>query len=257
MQVSRRDGDIDAGLPLTARVADKLASLVPIGSAQLASPVPLVSFTFDDAPVSACLAGAEILATFGARATYYIAGDLIGAEAPFWRMADLELLASVHRAGHEIACHTASHSPVPSLSAEAIRREAARNADLLKAIDPHLMLENFAFPYGIASVGAKRTLKGLYRTSRGIRTGLNAGRVDRHLLRANPLVDVHTDIDGIRRLMDEALERKAWLIFYGHDVTAKPSPYGCRPELLEAALRAAAARDIRCVTVSRALQWLS
>lgn len=256
MQSLPRDGDINQVLSLRARAAHTLMSVVPTGTARFASPVPLVSFTFDDAPDTACTTGAELLETFGARGTYYIASDLIGTEAPFWRLANLDLVASVHQAGHEIGCHTASHRFVPALSAEEICDEARRNAERLTAIDPEIKLESFAYPNGFASLGAKRALKGLYQSSRGIRTGLNEGRVDRHLLRANPLIDTHTDIDCIRRLMDEALARKAWLIFYGHDVTAKPSPYGCRPELLEGALRAAAARDVQCVSIAQALQWL-
>ena len=50
------------------------------------------------------------------------------------------------------------------------------------------------------------------------------------------------------------LARKGWLIFYGHDVTAAPSPYGCTPALFEAALRAAEARGIACLSVKEALR---
>ena len=44
-----------------------------------------------------------------------------------------------------------------------------------------------------------------------------------------------------------------WLIFYGHDVTAKPSPFGCTPSLLRYALDAAARRNVAIKTVAGAL----
>ena len=35
----------------------------------------MVTFTFDDVPVSACELGAGILESFGARGTFYVAGQ--------------------------------------------------------------------------------------------------------------------------------------------------------------------------------------
>lgn len=221
---------------------------------RLAPATPLVSFSFDDAPVCACTVGADLLDAYGAKATFYIAGGLIGTHALHWRMADDDHIAALHAAGHEIGSHTYSHAFVPNLGAEAIIAESRRNAERLRAIVPGLALESFAFPYGFGSLPAKRTLSGLFRTSRAIVPGINAGRADLQFLRANPLMDVRLDAAGIVRLMDEACACNGWLIFYGHDVVHDPSPYGCSPALLEAALRAAADRGIPCVSVAEGLR---
>ena len=78
--------------------------------------------------------------------------------------------------------------------------------------------------------------------------------MDLHYLPATPLVDVQIDTDGIDRAFDEAIATNGWLIFYGHDIEASPSPYGCSPALLRHALEAAARRKIPVLTVADALR---
>src|SRR5438477_13109088 len=56
---------------------------------------PLISFTFDDFPRSALLAGGSILNSFDLSATYYVSLGLMGKEAPSGKMFiadDLETL---------------------------------------------------------------------------------------------------------------------------------------------------------------------
>ena len=84
--------------------------------------------------------------------------------------------------------------------------------------------------------------------------GVNAGSVDLQFLRAMPLIDREMDRDGIDRAFDEAQTNNGWLIFYSHDVTDRPSPYGCSPALLAHALRAAAKRKIPALTMAEAMQ---
>jgi hypothetical protein len=45
-----------------------------------------------------------------------------------------------------------------------------------------------------------------------------------------------------------------WLIFYGHDVAERPSPYGCAPALLNHALETAARRKIPALTMAEAMR---
>lgn len=248
------DGSVTPATTLRTRLTQYLARNLRTAPATVAPDTALVSFTFDDAPVCACTTGAAMLDGHGARATYYISGGLIGRRDRYWVAADDGHLAALHAAGHEIGSHTHAHAFVPGLDATAIVAESRRNRDRLRAAVPGLTPENFAFPYGFGSVTAKRVLAGLYRTSRGIVPGLNVGRTDLQFLRANPLTDVSTDAERIARLMDAALARKAWLIFYGHDVVDRPSPFGCTPGLLEAALRLARERGMPCVTVAEGLR---
>lgn len=248
------DGDVARAANWRARLTHRLARHLRTSPATLAPATPLVSFTFDDVPVCAATTGAQMMEAHGARGTFYISGGLIGTQALHWRVADADHIVALHEAGHEIGSHTYSHVFVPNLRSEDIVAESQRNATCLRAIVPGLTLESFALPYGFGSLAAKKTLASIYRTGRGIVPGLNVGRADLQLLNAHPLMDGRTDAARIARMMDEALEKKGWLVFYGHDVVENPSPYGCSPALLEAALRAASDRGIACVPVTEALR---
>ena len=251
------DGDLAGAAPFGARVVHRLAMHVPSDTMRLRLDAPLVSITFDDAPDSACMQGARLLDDHGARGTFYIAGSLIGTWMPHWRVAEEEQIAALHEAGHEIGCHTFTHAFLPDLDRSAIDDEFRRNRSRLGSFLPGLDISSFAYPYGYSSLTAKRALSHTVRTSRGIAPGVNKGRVDRQMLRANPMIEGRIDADTIARLMDRAVAERGWLIFYGHDVTARPSPYGCTPKLLETILSAAKARDIPCVTMDEGMRRAS
>src|SRR5881227_2561027 len=98
-------------------------------------------------------------------------------------------IVRLHRAGHEIACHTFSHQSAVNLDETAMAREIERNRSHFRAIDSSITLENFAYPYGIASVWRKPQLAKTFRSARGILPGVNRDIIDLQFLRASPLVD--------------------------------------------------------------------
>ena len=163
-------------------------------------------------------------------------------------------LWSLHRGGHEIGCHTFSHTRAVDLDAAAMAAEIEKNCRYLLALDRSIKIDNFAYPFGLGSVSRKAQLRKVFHSSRGIRPGINSGIVDLQFLRANPLIERHIDPDGIDRAFDEAATKNGWLIFYSHDVAAEPSPYGCSPALLRKALDAASRRKIPILSVAQALQ---
>nr|WP_300179813.1 polysaccharide deacetylase family protein [Bradyrhizobium sp.] len=215
----------------------------------------MVSFTFDDAPVSAARAGADMLEQYGARGTFYIAGGLVDAWSGNWTGASAGDIVDLHRRGHEIACHTFSHTRMTDLTAAAMAAELAKNRNYLLGLDPSIKIENFAYPYGTGSVLRKGQLGAAFHSSRGILPGINSGTADLQYLRAMPLIDCEIDRDGIDRVFDEAFDKNGWLIFYSHDVETTPSPYGCSPEVLRHALDAAARRNIPAMSIAAALQF--
>ena len=105
-------------------------------------------------------------------------------------------------------------------------------------------LTSFAFPYGEASPAAKRALLGRYSLLRGVRPGINRGHADRALLKAVPLDGGR---EGIARALDavrSCVRAPGWLIFYGHDVSDQPGPWGCTPQFLQTVCTLAA--DLGC-----------
>jgi peptidoglycan/xylan/chitin deacetylase (PgdA/CDA1 family) len=239
---------------LKARVDNRLARHLRPRSFRLNNKRPMVSFTFDDAPISAATTGADMLEEFDARGTYYVSGGLADTWSGNWTNAGAADIVRLHRKGHEIACHTFSHTRTTDVSAAAMAAEIERNRRYLQGLDASIQLENFAFPFGVGSLLRKQQLGNAFRSSRGILPGVNSGTVDLLYLYSTPLIDREIDDDGIDRVFDEALEKNGWLIFYGHDVATEPSRYGCSPKLLRHALEAAARRNMANVSVAEALR---
>jgi len=77
--------------------------------------------------------------------------------------------------------------------------------------------------------------------------------VDLQYLRSIPLINRHIDEARIDRAFDALVDSNGWLIFYGHDVSSEPSPYGCTPSLLRYALDSAIKRNVAIMTVAGAL----
>lgn len=239
---------------LQGRVNNRLARHFHAAPHRLPAHAPMVSFTFDDAPDSAAGEGAQLLEKHGGRGTFYLAGSLIDQPSDHWHGLSNDAIVRLHRAGHEIACHTFSHRSSATLDEAAMAREIERNRSHFRDIDSSITLENFAYPYGIASVWRKPQLAKAFRSARGILPGVNSDVIDLQFLRASPLVDCEIDAAGVDRYFDEAVASGGWLIFYGHDVADTPSPYGCTPHLMRHALEAAGKRNMPIVTVAEALR---
>ncbi|HET7885109.1 MAG TPA: polysaccharide deacetylase family protein [Bradyrhizobium sp.] len=238
---------------LQARVSNRLSRYFSVTPFRLRNERPMVSFTFDDFPESAATDGVSILDQYNAKATFYVSGSLVDKPDEHWQGVSADGIVELHRHGHEIACHTFSHQPATELDATRLAREIEQNRIYLHGIDPSIRMDNFAYPYGLGSVWRKAQLAKAFRSSRGIIPGINSGVVDLQYLRATPLINRNIDEEGIDRAFDAAVDANGWLIFYGHDVTARPSPFGCTPSLLRYALDAAAKRNVAVKTVAGAL----
>ena len=236
------------------KVSHRLAMHLHVDRFRLRNTTPMVSFTFDDLPKTAVTAGADILEAHGARGTFYVSGGLVGVGTPDWAAGDAADVLSLHRRGHELGCHTFSHQRACDLDEASLADEIARNRGYFRALDSAIGIETFAYPFGYGSFARKQQLKDQFQTCRSIVPGVNAGSVDLQFLRAMPLIDRQITPDGIERAFDEAQTNNGWLIFYGHDVAEKPSPYGCSPSLLDHALEAASRRKIPALTMAEALR---
>ncbi len=237
-----------------ARVSNRLARHLCAMPFRLPNTSPMVSFTFDDAPKSAATIGAPMLEEHGAHGTFYISGGLVDKWSGHWTGVSADDIIGLHRKGHELACHTFSHTRSIDLDAAAMTAEMEKNRRYFSALDPSIRIENFAYPYGFGSLSHKRRLGKAFRSSRGILPGVNSGTVDLQYLRATPLIEVEIDRERIDHAFDEAAAKNGWLIFYTHDVKPAPSSYGCSPSLLRHALDAASRRKIPVLSVAEALQ---
>jgi peptidoglycan/xylan/chitin deacetylase (PgdA/CDA1 family) len=211
---------------------------------------PVVSFTFDDFPRSALIAGANVIEQFGARATYYVAMGLMNTENRLGAQFCCADLHSLLDRGHEVAVHGFSHLSARKTPIEKFVGDVAHCERAIRECIPRGVSNNFAYPYGEASLSAKRRLGPKMGSSRGTIQGLNGPEVDLNLLRANPLYGDIEQVERVRKLIVENQAERSWLIFYSHDVAETPSPYGCTPSLLQEAVSFAVSLGAKVMTVA-------
>jgi peptidoglycan/xylan/chitin deacetylase (PgdA/CDA1 family) len=214
---------------------------------------PLVSFTFDDAAASAHTLGAPLLERAGARGVFYIATGLVGRRTTDYAMLDRSAVRDLHRRGHEIGLHGHHHSAVGWLGRDALREEIHRNQGELAEIDAGIAARNFAYPFGIVSVERKRALAEITSSSRSIAPGVNPRRFDSQYLRSVELADARLTPRRLADWLETARRSRGWLVFTLHDISPSPSPFGCTPGLLKAAILGAVSRGFEIVTVAQAL----
>lgn len=214
---------------------------------------PIVSFTFDDIDETAATNGARILQSYGICGTFYVAGGLCGTSHLGWRFATRAAVRALSGSGHEIGCHTYSHPDVQTLDRARVDAELAANRNFLAALDEGIRLDNFAYPYGSVGLLQKAIVQERFHSCRGVRSGINTGRIDLGQLRAVRLYDTELDGAGIERLIGETRRSNGWLIFYTHDVAERPTAHGCSPALLDRAAASARRAGLACLTVREAL----
>lgn len=215
---------------------------------------PMVSFTFDDVPVSACNVGTSILEQHDARGTFYIAGAGCGKTGPVGLLASIEQIRTVWLRGHEIGCQTYLHSAVSRLGRSELEMECLRNQSTLKMIDEKIEVRNFAYPYGDLSFGARRYLEMQYDSCRSVDHGINYRAADLGSLKSWALESSSIDRKKIATLIADTIRTRGWLIFVSHDVTDQPSKYGVDPELLAFAVQVGRQSGCQLVTVDEALR---
>ena len=216
---------------------------------------PLVSFSFDDAPRSAFVAGARVLERHGLRGTYYVSMGLLGQAGPSGPLGGPDDLRAAVTAGHELGCHTHDHLDAWEVPAATYVASVQANAHALEALLPGARFETFAYPKSGAVAAVKPALAQRFLACRHGGQRGNAGRVDRDLLAACFLDrQQHADLSFVRHLLEDNARRRGWLIFATHDVAIHPSPWGCTPAFLEAVVRHALRTGSRVLPVREALR---
>jgi peptidoglycan/xylan/chitin deacetylase (PgdA/CDA1 family) len=233
---------------LKGKVRRQLTRLTLRRPARVKLERPMVSFSFDDAPATACEAGARVLEQRGLRGTYYFAAGLTGRDGPMGRFATGADAARLHAAGHEIACHTFSHLDCGQASRADTLADVDLNARRLAEWGTGEPV-SFAYPYGDVASPAKTALAGRFKTLRALHHGLIATGAD---LNQAPAVGIEGE-DGEQVALDwldKAHKRKAWLILYTHDVAREPSQWGCTTGALERLVDGALLAGFDVVTVA-------
>jgi peptidoglycan/xylan/chitin deacetylase (PgdA/CDA1 family) len=216
---------------------------------------PIVSFTFDDIPESAAVAGARALEAKGLLGTFYISASLLEREGPMGRYASRRDVARLALAGHEIGCHTFTHLECGPAAPDRIEREVEINAAALMELCGKAP-ETFAYPFGDVSAKAKAGLAPHFRLLRALHPGLARRGAD---LNQAPSVTVAGPGGEARASawIDRAARGRAWLMLCLHDVAEDPSPWGCTPDALARLIERAESRGCEVLPVSAALDRMA
>jgi peptidoglycan/xylan/chitin deacetylase (PgdA/CDA1 family) len=242
---------------LARRASHRVARHLPFAPRLMRNNEPLVSFTFDDVPVSAHTNGASMIEAHGARATFYVATGLLGQYSDFWTILGPDEVADLHLRGHEIGLHSHRHAPASSLGANSFADDIKRNREALSHINAGIDARNFAYPFGQCTLARKHQLNSLVRSSRSIYAGVNRAVLDPHYVRATELCDARLTPDRLETCLDRTHGTQSWLVFCMHDVSDMPSAIGCSRRFLDRALEGVARRGMRIVTVDAALDLIA
>lgn len=218
----------------------------------------VISFTFDDVPDSALYRGAEILERYGLHGTFYIAGSLVGTQETDRRLIDEDGVRELAERGHEIGCHTYSHKNIATLDQQQLQLDIAENRSFLQRV---LGLKgrlpeklNFAYPYNAVSYPLYKRLARSYRSCRAGENRINRGAVCPQMLYGMEIDQSEGNQERLKREIDAVKAQPGWLIFFTHDISDNPSPYGCTPHNFEQLVQYARDSGCEILTVDQALQ---
>jgi peptidoglycan/xylan/chitin deacetylase (PgdA/CDA1 family) len=198
----------------------------------LRNPGAIISFTFDDFPRTAYLAGGEILRKYNFKGTYFASLGLMGKESPVGTLFyDVDLI-NLMNDGHEIGCHTYDHVDASEGDASRFEDSILKNQSALSQLLPGLYFKTLAYPKNNPHPKIKKLAGGYFKCCRGGGQAHNSHRVDVNMLKS-VFIDFKNrdDIIALRTLIDINEKEKGWLIFSTHDICDSPSSFGCTPAL--------------------------
>ena len=218
--------------------------------------VPVISFSFDDFPSTALHVAGEALKEDGFRGTYFVSLGLLGKDSPSGPICTADDVIRAHAEGHELGSHTYSHCHSWNTDGRTFEASLKQNQSALEELIPGAVFRSFAYPISLPNPGAKAACARTYECSRGGGQKLNVGPTDLNQMSAFFLEKTADDVDPVKKIIDENVAACGWLILATHDVTERPSQYGCSPQIFKTVVKYAAKSGARIMTVSDALDFV-
>ncbi|MBX3300765.1 MAG: polysaccharide deacetylase family protein [Nitrospira sp.] len=217
--------------------------------------MPLISFTFDDFPLSALEVGGKILRQHGVAGTYYVSLGLLDREESVGRICSVVHLKEVLSQGHELGCHTFNHCDAWDTEPESFERSIVENQRALVSLMPGSIFETMSYPISTTPRPTTKEQTGLhFSCCRAGGQSNNVGSVDLNYVRSFFLEQSKDDPGKIFDLIERNRLANGWLIFSTHDVTDRPSRYGCTPRLFRDVVSRAVGSNTLVLPVSAALK---
>lgn len=198
---------------------------------------PIISFCFDDFPVSAFENGLPVLNNYRVKATFYISLGLTGEMTHTGKIASYNMVSQLLSQDHEIGCHTFDHVNAWETPQGQYKESICRNKTLFQKEFPGFIMHTFAYPYGSATCKTKKIVEKYFECGRGTYWGVNAKTIDLNILKSCHLSCTRATVQDkfaiIKKEIDKTVKRKAWTLFYIHDVQDTPTDCGCPPDFLD------------------------
>jgi glycosyltransferase involved in cell wall biosynthesis/peptidoglycan/xylan/chitin deacetylase (PgdA/CDA1 family) len=217
---------------------------------------PLISFTFDDFPRSALLAGGAILNRFNLAGTYYASLGLVGKETASGQIFFSDDLTTLFEQGHELGCHTYSHCDSWETDTGTFENSIIENRAALSQLCPGSEFESFAYPIEQPRPLTKARIADNFLCCRGGGQTINVGNVDLNLLSAYFLEKSRDDFQAVKNLIDRNRQSCGWLIFVTHDISDRPTRFGCTPKFFERVVEYALSSGAQVLPVVNAMEVL-
>ncbi len=217
---------------------------------------PLISFTFDDFPRSALLAGGAILKRFGLTGTYFASFGLVGKETPSGQIFFPDDLPTLVEQGHELGCHTFAHCDSWATATKTFENSIIQNHAALNGLFPHCEFKTFSYPISLPRPKTKARIADYFLCCRGGGQTFNTGKADLNQLSAYFLEKSRDNFKAVKEVIDRNRQACGWLIFATHDISSNPTPFGCTPEFLERVVQYAIGSGAQIVPVVEALEVL-
>lgn len=235
------------------RVSREILVRVNRSPYMLQSNSPIISFTFDDIPISAKNVGASMLNEYGIKGTFYISYNLINKKffnEHYCSKEDIEFLI---QNGHEIGCHTYDHLNSEIVSKIDYEVSIKKNKEAFSSNFFGYKLKSFSYPYGGVNLSGRSVASKYYKYCRTNWPGLNLGLIDTSLLKANSIYSNLNNLDHIAKLIENNAKLNSWLILYTHDISENPSIYGSTPIFFRRVIDLAIHSGAKLTTISDAL----
>jgi peptidoglycan/xylan/chitin deacetylase (PgdA/CDA1 family) len=238
---------------LRAKVRRTLSTKLARRIIPMHNEVPLVSFTFDDFPHSAWSEGGAILEDYGIRGTFFASFGLVDSTDDTSKMFSLEDVHHIMEQKHELGCHTYDHYNAWDTSCSEFEASILRNREALKKFFPDSSFKTLAYPISCPRPEIKRRMMNYFECCRAGGQTFNVGSIDLGFVKACFLEKTRNNFDFVARLIELNNQRKGWLVFATHDISQRPTDFGCTPTLFKRVVRYAAKSGARILPVCEAL----
>lgn len=219
--------------------------------------VPVISFTFDDFPLSALEVGGKILRQHGVAGTYYVSLGLLDREESVGRICSAAHLKEVLNQGHELGCHTFAHCDAWDTDPQYFQHSILENQRALVGVMPGAKFETMSYAISTTPRPATKQLAGQYfACCRAGGQRNNTGTVDLNYVHSFFLERSRERPDVIWDLIERNRKDNGWLIFSTHDISCQPTLYGCIPQLFEQVVERSIASGAKIFPVSKALAFV-